>query len=189
MVDSKSIAKVINCPGSVVVMATDTVYGLVARADDKQATTRLYALKKRQSKPGTLIGLDIDQLVSLGITRRYLVAVKQFWPGPVSVIVPCSKPELSYLTQGLSSLALRIPDDQFVEGVLKLTGPLITSSANLPGHPPAETIAQAKAYFHDSVDAYFDSGSLAGRQPSSVIKVIDDAIEVIRRGQLNIPGL
>lgn len=111
------------------VIPTDTVYGVVARAADKVAVARLYELKRREHKPGTLIAASIDQLVELGVKRRYLQPVAQFWPGAVSVVIPCG-PDLEYLHQGVQSLAMRIPDDEQLRSLLEKTGPLITSSAN-----------------------------------------------------------
>lgn len=185
---NEQIAKTLARKGNIVVMPTDTVYGVVGRAKDQQAVERLYALKRRHAKPGTLLVADIQQLVDLGLKRRYLKAVEQFWPGAVSVVVPVGDPKLDYLTQGLPDLAVRIPDDDNVREVLKLTGPLITSSANEPGEPPAETLTQAKHYFDDRVDAYFDGGDLKGRLPSTVIRVVDDAVEVLRQGSVDITG-
>jgi tRNA threonylcarbamoyl adenosine modification protein (Sua5/YciO/YrdC/YwlC family) len=182
------IAGVINQPGRVAVMATDTVYGLIAKATDQSAVLRLYALKDRQAKPGTVLAADIEQLVGdLKIARRYLKAVESFWPGAVSVAIPINQTAgFGYLTQGKADLAIRIPDNDFVRSLLSLTGPLLTSSANLPGQPTAATVAQAKAYFGASVDAYFDGGDLAGRLPSTVIRMADDAIEVLRAGAVKI---
>lgn len=183
----KDITELLNRPGSVVVMPTDTIYGLVARAKDPIAVNRLYQLKDRHSKPGTLLGLNIDELTNLGLTRKYLKAVEQFWPGAISVVIPTSNPSLDYLTQGLPDLAVRIPDDPFVAKVLAACGPLITSSANLPLQPPANNIDQAKKYFANKVDAYFDGGNLENRQPSTIIRMIDDSIEVLRAGSVKLP--
>lgn len=190
MLTADEISQALHQDGVVAVMPTDTVYGVVARASDIKAVTKLYQLKDRHAKPGTLIAYDIDQLIQLGgFKRKYLVAVEQFWPGAVSIIIPISDiDKLGYLSQDRLDIAVRIPDDQFVRQVLKLTGPLLTSSANQPGEPPAETIDQARSYFHNSVDYYFDGGSLHGRKPSTIIRLVDDAIEVIRQGSVMIQG-
>lgn len=172
--------------GAIGVIPTDTVYGVVARAADQAATERLYRLKSRDNKPGTLIAASIDQLEELGIKRRYLKAVEQFWPGAVSVVIPVSDPKLAYLHQGKLSLAVRLPDQPDLQRLLAATGPLLTSSANQPGQPPAETVAAAKEYFGDKVDFYVDGGDLSGRQPSTVIRVLDDAIDVLRPGAVPI---
>lgn len=166
------------------VIPTDTVYGVVARAHDREAVTRLYELKRREHKPGTLIAASVDQLVELGFKRRYLQAVEKFWPGPVSVVIPCM--ELAYLHQGVGSLAVRIPNKSELLQLLQKTGPLLTSSANQPGEPPANTVAEAQAYFGNGVDFYEDGGDLSGAQPSTVIRVVDDAIEVLRQGAVHI---
>lgn len=167
--------------GAVGVLPTDTLYGLVCRAADQKAVARLYALKSRERKPGTIIAANIDQLVELGIKRRYLTAVEQFWPGPVSVVLPCS-PNLEYLHQGVLSLAVRIPANGQFQEFLQKTGPLLTSSANQPGVSPAATIVEAKTYFDDEADFYVDGGDLSGHQPSTVLRIVDDAIEILRQG-------
>lgn len=174
----------LNDPGIIGVIPTDTVYGVVARAADRDAVTHLYWLKHREHKPGTLIAANIDQLVALGFKRRYMQAVERFWPGPVSVVIPC--PDLEYLHQGVQSLAVRIPADEELRKLLQQTGPLLTSSANQPGKPPANTVGEAKQYFGNAVDFYEDGGDLSGRQSSTVIRMVDDAVEVLREGAVKI---
>jgi L-threonylcarbamoyladenylate synthase len=173
-------------PGAVGVIPTDTVYGVVARASDRTAVTRLYELKKREDKPGTLIAASASQLEELGFKHRYLKAVEQYWPGAVSVIIPTSAPSLAYLHRGKMSLAVRLPDGASLQKLLSKTGPLLTSSANRPEELPAENIQQARDYFGDQVDFYEDGGDLSGRQPSTIIRVVDDAVEVLRQGAVKI---
>jgi L-threonylcarbamoyladenylate synthase len=179
------VVEILKHDGAIAVIPTDTVYGVVARAKDVQAVTRLYRLKMRDRKPGTIIAASIEQLVELGIKRRYLTAVEQFWPNPLSVVIPCG-PELNYLHHGTHSLAVRIPNDQKLQKLLLKTGALLTSSANHPGEPPANTVAEARAYFDDAVDYYADGGDLSNRKPSTVIRIVDDAIEVLRNGAITI---
>jgi L-threonylcarbamoyladenylate synthase len=169
--------------GAVGVLPTDTLYGVVALAADQAAVERLYGLKKREHKPGTIVAASIDQLVELGIKRRYLTAVEQFWPGAVSVEIPH---HLDYLSQATGRQAFRIPADKALLELLQKTGPLQTTSANHPGEPPAATVAEAQKYFGDKVDFYVDGGDLSGRQPSTIIRVVDDAIEIIRPGAVKI---
>lgn len=178
-----SLVEYLKTPGAVAVIPTDTVYGVVARAADPNAVAALYTLKHRHAKPGTLIAASIDQLVELGFKRRYVTAVEQFWPGAVSVIIPCAN--LEYLHQGVGSLAVRIPDDPWLIELLTQTGPLQTSSANQPGEPPATTIQEAKDYFGDEV-AWYEDGGVVNRPPSTVIQIIDDAIEIVRQGAVKL---
>lgn len=169
--------------GSVGVMPTDTVYGLVCSAANAEAVERLYQIKSREHKPGTIIASNIDQIAGLGIKLRYLKAVEQFWPNPISIIIPVSDPGLQYLHQGKLSLACRIvkaPSELL--NVLSITGALLTSSANQPGETPANTTAEAQQYFGDKIDFYVDGGDLSGQKPSTLIRIVDDAVEVLRQG-------
>ncbi|HVC36414.1 MAG TPA: L-threonylcarbamoyladenylate synthase [Candidatus Dormibacteraeota bacterium] len=172
-------------PGTIGVMPTDTLYGLVCRAEDPAAVARLYSLKKRHQKPGTLLAANVGQLVKLGLKRRYLKAVEQYWPGAVSVIIPCG-PQLSYLHQGLQGLAVRIPDDQPLRSLLAASGPLLTSSANNPDQPPASSATQARRYFKSAVDFYIDGPDLSGQLPSTIIRLLDDTVEVVRQGAVQL---
>ncbi len=170
--------------GSVGVIPTDTVYGLVCRAADETAVKRLYKIKKRENKPGTVIACSTDQLVELGIKARYLKAVEQFWPNAISIEIPN---QIGYLNQSTGRQAFRIIKQS--DGLLKLldtVGPLLTSSANLPGETPAGTIAQAQESFGDKLDFYVDGGDLSGQKSSTLIRIVDDAVEVLREGAVKI---
>ncbi|HUY85201.1 MAG TPA: L-threonylcarbamoyladenylate synthase [Candidatus Dormibacteraeota bacterium] len=180
-----TVAKLLK-PGAVGVIPTDTVYGLVARAADQTAVERLHDIKGRAGKPGTIIAADIKQLEELGLKHRYLKAVEQFWPAAVSVVIPNADPALDYLRQGETGLAVRLPADTKLRRLLGQTGPLATSSANPTGQPPAATAKQARAYFGDKADFYEDGGDLSKRAPSTVIRIVDDAIEVLRQGAVKI---
>jgi L-threonylcarbamoyladenylate synthase len=170
--------------GAVGVIPTDTVYGLVCGAADEAAVARLYEVKHRENKPGTLIAANIDQLVELGLKERYLKAVERFWPGAVSVRIPHQP---NYLVDpATGTVAVRIPDYPELLDLMKQTGPLQTTSANIAGDPVAVKLSEAQAYFSDTIDFYVDGGDLSGRPPSTVIQVIDDAIEVVREGAVKI---
>lgn len=171
--------------GAVGVLPTDTLYGLVCRAADQTAVERLYAIKSQEHKPGTVIAASVDQLVELGIPRRYLTAVEQYWPNAISIVIPTIS-ALAYLDQGKMSLAVRIPADTQIAHLLQKTGALLTTSANAPGQTPAHTSTAAQAYFGDTVDFFVDGGDLSGRDASTIIRVVDDAVEVIREGAVKI---
>jgi L-threonylcarbamoyladenylate synthase len=171
--------------GKVGVIPTDTVYGLACSAANPEAVSRLYALKNRQQQPGTIVAASIEQLVKLGLKARYLKAVEHYWPGAISIIIP-SAFELPYLHLGVGSLAVRIPEPSEFQAMLEQTGPLLTSSANHPGEPEAATINQAQKYFGESVDFYVDGGDLSERKPSTLIRIVDDAVEILREGAVKI---
>ena len=170
--------------GAVGILPTDTVYGLVCVAADKEAVEKLYRLKNRGQKPGTVVAANIDQLTELGFKTRYLKAVRGFWPGPISVVIPCV--DLAYLHLGVGGVAVRLSNNKALNKLLLKTGPLLTTSANSPRQPPAKNIQEARKYFGKKVDFYVDGGDLNDRQPSTIIRVIDDAVEVLREGAVKI---
>lgn len=172
--------------GNIGVLPTDTVYGVAARAQDRQAVARLYALKHREHKPGTIIAASVEQLIELGFNEKILRAVTHLWPASLSIVLRTS-PEMAYLDQEVGSQPMRIPANKQLRALLTQTGPLVTSSANQPGEPTAETVGEADAYFGDTVDFYVDGGLMAGRAPSTIIRITaDGAVEVLRHGAVDI---
>ncbi|MEO8785025.1 MAG: L-threonylcarbamoyladenylate synthase [Candidatus Saccharimonadales bacterium] len=171
--------------GAVGILPTDTIYGLVCRAADQAAVNRLYNLKPREAKTGTLVAASIEQLVELGFKARYLKPVANYWPNPISVVVP-TEPSIDYLDKGLGTQPVRIPKHPVLQKLLQQTGPLITTSVNLPGQPEANTTAEAQNYFGNQVDFYVDGGDLSGQPPSTVIRVVDDAVDILRQGAVTI---
>jgi len=170
--------------GGVGVLPVDTVYGLVASAHNPEAVARLYALKHREQKPGTIIAASVQQLIDLGFAAEQLEPVQKWWPNPLSVVVPAGE-QLFYLHQGLESLPVRIPKDDAVLAILQQTGPLSTSSANQPGEPESVDVNEAWNYFGDAVDFYVDGGNLAGRAPSTIIRFYKTgSLEVLREGAI-----
>jgi len=162
------------------VLPTDTVYGLVARAQSESAIHRLYQVKDRERKPGTTIAASVKQLEHLGFLPSELEVAQRFWPNAVSV-------ELSaegvphYLSAGQSVLAARIPNHPALLALLEKTGPLMTTSANDHGAPTSTSVGMAKAYFHNEVDFYVDGGDMSNHEPSTIIGVKPDGSIVIYR--------
>ena len=178
---STDMAKKLIKNGKIGVIPTDTVYGLVACADDESAVQRMYSLKKRDNKPGTLIAAKTEQLVQLGVPQSEVDKVKQWWPNPLSVVLPLTGNE--YLHQGVRTQAMRVVTKPLAE-LLEYTGPLLTSSANQPGEPPATNVKEAIAYFGDSVDFYVDGGTTTDIQSSTIVRLTDDGFEVLRQGSI-----
>ncbi len=171
--------------GAVGILLTDTVYGLVANSRNPSAVRRLYALKNRERKPGTSIAANVEQLRELGLRSDMLDTVRHLWPGPVSVVI---EHDMDYVHQGLGDSPFRVVDQPELVTFLEKTGPLTTSSANAPGQPPAQNLAEAQAYFGDKVDFYVDGGDQPERPSSTIIKVTDEGILVIRQGAVRIVG-
>jgi tRNA threonylcarbamoyl adenosine modification protein (Sua5/YciO/YrdC/YwlC family) len=170
--------------GAVGVLPTDTVYGLAAAANQSAAVARMYSLKNRTQDPGTVIAASVEQLVELGLKARYLKPVEHYWPASLSVIIPSH--DLEHIHLGKGGIAVRIPAHPELNKLLQVTGPLVTTSANHPGQPPAVDVQEAVNYFDDLVDFYVDGGDLTDHKPSTLIRIVDDAVEILRPGAVNI---
>lgn len=168
--------------GKIGVIATDTIYGLVGSALDPSVVERIYELKKRDvAKPLIVLIGKIDDLKTFHIkidvqTDKIL---KKYWPGPVSIILPCSDDRFKYLHRDTTTIAFRLPKKESLLKILAQVGPLVAPSANPEGQPPAKTIAEAKKYFQNKVDFYFDEGKNT-HQASKLIKIANGKEEVVR---------
>lgn len=164
------------------VIPTDTVYGVVGKLSSKQAVARMYEVKQRdpQKPVGTILAASLEQVAAITTSTAALDVARQYWPGPVSVILPASD-DYTYAHKGEMSFAVRIPADEALRAFLEQTGPLASSSANVQAEPPATTVEEAKAYFGSSVPLYIDGGDLSGRAPSKIIRIDDTGtVTVIR---------
>lgn len=159
--------------GGIAVMPTDTVYGIVARAEDEIAVDKVYRVRQRNpDKPCIILIANIEELqkFSINLTQTQRENLKQFWPGPVSIIFACEDDRFSYLHRGTETLAFRIPGNEGLRDMLAKTGPLIAPSANPEGKPTATNIKEANEYFGYLVNFYLDGGDIAG-SPSKLIKL------------------
>lgn len=175
--------------GKVGVMPSDTQYGLFCIAEDQQAVERVYAIRNRnQAKPCVVLAASLEQLLDIdGLDRNTLLMAERYWPGPVSVVVPCKKSLLPHIHRGTSTIALRVPDKPDMQALLEKTGLLMAPSANPEGQPPAATVAEAHAYFGESVDFYVDAGELANKLPSTIISFDEDGlVTTLRQGAVAI---
>lgn len=170
--------------GGIGVVPTDTLYGISASVFSQEGIARIYRLRKRNTKK-PLIGLisSLSDLKKLGVRLRPgdKVFLNKFWPGKVSVVLPCRRRKFFYLHRGTGMLAFRLPKHPKLLAFLRKTGPLVSTSVNPEGLPPARTIAQAKKYFGDRLDFYIDAGRL-NSPPSTVVSLVGGKPEVLRRG-------
>lgn len=161
--------------GGYAVLPTDTIYGIVCDARNEPAVEGLYRIKQRtESKPFIVLLSDTAQLELFHIPwKRYESTLERYWPGPVSIILPCTDEQFRYLHRGTHTIAFRLPAKEELRELLRKTGPLVAPSANPEREPPAATIAEARQYFGDQVACYIDGGELRGA-PSTIISIETD---------------
>ncbi|PIR87045.1 MAG: hypothetical protein COU11_02340 [Candidatus Harrisonbacteria bacterium CG10_big_fil_rev_8_21_14_0_10_49_15] len=180
--------------GGVGVLATDTIYGVVGTAINKNTVGRIQDVKERPlDKPFIILINSLEEVELFGVvlTDELKKTLKRVWPGRVSVILPVSPSagfrKYFYLHQGKRELAFRLPKSAGLRTVLRRVGPLVAPSANPLGKKPAETLAEAEAYFGDAVDFYYGKLAKAGTHSTLVRLVDDDSFEIIRAGAGKIP--
>lgn len=158
--------------GGIVVIRTDTIYGIIARAADETAVEKVYAAKQRDlTKQCIVLIADADDVPAHSDTIRHISETESL---PTSVVVTASD-EPSWLLRGGDSIAYRIVRDEFLRNVVRAVGPVIAPSANPESLPPARNIAEAKAYFGDNVDYYVDGGEVPETvHASQIIRVNPD---------------
>ncbi len=174
--------------GAVGVLPTDTIYGIVGSALNKETVERIYRLRRRNRKKPMIILVgslgDLKKFgVALGPKERALA--RRVWPGKVSVILPCWSARFAYLHRGTKSLAFRMPEPAWLRAVLKKTGPLVAPSANREGEPPAKTINEAKKYFGAHVEFYADAGRLVSA-PSTLVALKGGEVTVLREAAVKL---
>ena len=178
--------------GELIVLPTDTVYGVGADAFSPDAVQRLLDAKQRgRDMPPPVLVAEVDMVRSL--SARYddvvLALAEAFWPGPLTLVLRA--PDSLRLDLGVrfGTIAVRVPDDDFTRELLRQTGPLAVSSANVSGVDAALTIADATAQLGDTVSVYLDAGEMAGPVPSTILDLSGDTPRVLRGGRLSVADL
>lgn len=166
------LAKIALQRDELVVLPTDTVYGLAANAFSHEGVRALLEAKGRtaQSPPPVLIS-SMSQLDALTefvpeIARKLAAT---FWPGALTLILKAQASLQWNLGETKGTVALRMPDHKIALALLEETGPLAVSSANLTGEPPATTCQQAEAYLTDRAAVYLDSGPSPKGEASTIL--------------------
>ena len=175
--------------GDLIVLPTDTVYGIAADAFSPTAVNKLLAAKGRgRDMPvPVLVGSwrTLDGLVDeLGPLARRMV--ETFWPGPLTLVVRAAQSLAWDLGETRGTVAVRMPLEPVALEVLTQTGPLAVSSANRSGLPPAADAADAARQLGDSVRVYLDGGPVAEAVPSTIVDLTGDHARVLRAGALDV---
>ena len=178
--------------GELVVVPTDTVYGIGADAFDSVAVGDLLRAKGRgRDMPvPVLVGSwsTIDGLVS-SVGRQTRELVEAFWPGGLTIVVRHA-PSLNWdLGDAEGTVALRMPLHPVAIELLERTGPMAVSSANVSGRPPAQTAAEAQLQLGDAVAVYLEDGPASAGIASTIIDVTSDVPVVRRVGGVSVEAL
>ncbi len=175
-----SQAAMVLAQGGVVAIPTETVYGLMVIHGNDAALQTLRKIKGRDSgKPFQILIAEIEEARQLGAVISPLAdrIMREFWPGPLTIVLPAA---------GGHSIGLRLPASDMVRRIIRKTGsPLVATSANPANQPPAATARDVETMFAGQVDLIVDSGLQTTGIASTVIRVNDFDLEILRPGAIN----
>ena len=176
--------------GGVIAFPTDTLYGLGCSLFDVDAVEMVARLKRRDPSLAVISLIsDPRQVYGLATEISPVAAtlVARFWPGPLSLIFKAA-PIVPLRVRGAGgTVALRCPDDTLCHRLLDfIGGPVVSSSANLSGQPPAETAEDVLRIFGNQLDLVIDGGPRRGGVPSTLVDVSGPVPRLLRQGVLDV---
>lgn len=174
--------------GGLVAFPTDTVYGVGALVNSYQGIDRLFAAKNREgSKAIAVLVGDPQQLelVAEEVTPLAALLAEHFWPGALTLVVP-RRAGLPDNLSPLPTVGVRLPDHTFARMLLRATGPLATTSANLSGQPSPCTPEEVLAQLGGRIELLLDGGRTPGGMPSTVVDCTGAEPKVLREGPISV---
>lgn len=178
--------------GELVVLPTDTVYGVGADVFDSDAIASLLATKGRgRDKPPPVLVGSVEALdgVASDIPDIGRALIDRFWPGGLTLVCHEQSSLAWDLGDNHGAVAVRMPDNEVARELLTATGPLAVSSANRTGHPPATTVEEAEHQLGEQIAVYLDGGSTPGAVSSTILDLTAATPRILRRGAIGLDAL
>jgi L-threonylcarbamoyladenylate synthase len=174
--------------GEVIVFPTETLYGLGANALNSRAVDKVFQLKGRdRHNPIPVLIADptmLDMVVAT-IPTIAKALMDTFWPGPLTLVLPARSDIPKPLLNANGGIGVRISSEPIATQLVAGLGrPLTATSANPSGKQPAQTVAEAKGYFSDTIEVFIDGGTLVSKTGSTVAEVLVSEVKIIREGEI-----
>jgi tRNA threonylcarbamoyl adenosine modification protein (Sua5/YciO/YrdC/YwlC family) len=172
----------------IVGIPTETVYGIGVNPFSHAAVENLFKIKERDdTKPLSLLIHSFSEIHKLDITTEIPEVVKLYWPGPLTVVVEIKDAFPKGIgTSNPNSIGIRVPENQVALNLLKQTGPLAVTSANISGQDDVSNHIEAKQIFGNDVSAYLEGEAIHG-DGSTVVDLRVDGGKILRQGPLKWP--
>ena len=174
--------------GELVVLPTDTVYGVGADAFAPDAVAAILAAKGRgREMPPPVLIPSVQTLDGLAthvpVYARDLI--RAFWPGPLTLVFVAQSSLMWDLGETNGTVAVRMPKDDMALKLLDVIGPMAVTSANVSGQAPAKTILEAQAQLGSAVSVYLDAGPCSDSLPSTMLDCTGEAPVILRAGAVS----
>lgn len=177
--------------GGALVLPTETVYGIFAKALDETAVNHVYQLKKRpRDKAMNLNVADYQTILEFSKEQpSYLKDLfEAFLPGPLTIILKANEKVPTWINSGKSTVGFRLPNHPLTAELIKKTGPLIGPSANISGNESGKEYASIMAAFDHEVAGYEDDQAITG-QDSTIVDLSGEKAKILRQGALTVDEL
>ena len=174
--------------GGIVLYPTDTVYGLGCSGLRADALTKLFELKQRPPDRGVLLlipELAWVERCALSVPKDFFPLAEALWPGPVTFLLPANPQLPALIAGGQGKVGLRQPELPYLQSWIEAIGaPLVSSSANISGHPLPESVEELVALFGNRVDLFLETAEMGEGQASTVVDLCTEPAQIVREGQL-----
>lgn len=184
--DTKELANILR-NGGIAIIPTDTVYGMVCDALSEEAVRKVYKLKQRDfNKPMIILVSNYEMLAKYtkNINSLQKELIDTYSPGPMTIILEKSELIPDIVTAAKEEVGIRIPNDERLISLIKeLDRPIIATSANVSSSETITNVELLEDYIKDNVDYIYDGGTVKA-SASTIVKVIEDKISIIREGDL-----
>ena len=173
--------------GGLVAYPTDTVYGLGCDPFNRDAVERLVKAKERTKGSLPVLASSLDGAQRLGVFSNSAAKLAQeFWPGPLTLVVPVMAKFPDHVTSDSSAVGLRVPNHEVaLKLISSCNGAVIGTSANISGYPSPRTAPEILRQLKDRIDLVLDGGPSPIGRASTVVKVFHDEIAVLREGAIS----
>ena len=190
--DLDSVIKILKEEGKVIAIKTDTVYGLVCNAFDKKSIDKIYHIKNRERrKPLSIFIKSIDEVKKYvdddNLTSHVKRIMEKYWPGALTIVFKKKDDTLDDITEGVSSIGIRIPDDKNLLYILNnIDFPLAQTSCNISGEEEYRNADEIRAKLGDKVDLIVDGGEVRDNKPSTILSVECNEAIILRDGAIKL---
>ena len=172
--------------GRVIIFPTDTVYGIGTKIFDTEGIKRIYKIKNRQEdKPLACLCANIKQIEDIAyLTKDAKKLINKFLPGGLTLILEAKEEVVNKI--GYKTIGVRIPDSKIALKILEENGPMLTTSVNDSGEKPMNDYSEIVKKYGNLVDKIYDNDSKILEVPSTVIRVSNSKIDILREGSIKI---
>lgn len=186
--DILKLVEVIN-NGELAIVPTDTVYGIVADATNIEAVKNVYLAKKREfNKPLIIMVSSIEMLNEYiqGMNEIENKLIKKYWPGKMTILLKKNDKIPDVVTANSDFVGVRYPDNKELIELMNITNkPLISTSANIAGDDTIISVDMIDKALREEISYIYDGGIIESN-PSTLVRVVNDKIDILRKGDLDI---